>query len=64
MKKNTNIILHSINVNIIDTNSGVFVGDNIQYNWTSKITTTTGVSISGQKNLAQRNMISIVKKQP
>ncbi|RXI96404.1 hypothetical protein DS745_22070 [Anaerobacillus alkaliphilus] len=62
MKKTTNVILQSINVNIIDTNSGVFVGDNLQYNWNSSIKTSTGFTISGQKNLAQGNITSIVKK--
>ncbi|QOY34597.1 hypothetical protein AWH56_017960 [Anaerobacillus isosaccharinicus] len=62
MDKNTNVILQSINVNIIDTNSGIFVGENKQYNWKSTVNTTTGFSIKGSKNLAARNITSIVKK--
>ncbi len=62
MNKQQNLVLQSINVNIIDTNSGIFVGDNLQCYWNSSIKTTTGFTINGQQNFAQGNITSIVKK--
>lgn len=32
-KSSTTVVFNSINVNAIDDLSGIFVGDNIQFNW-------------------------------
>lgn len=48
------IIFNGININAIDTLSGVFVGSNCQWNWKSNSKTNSGFGIIiGRGNLVQ-----------
>ncbi|GAE37370.1 hypothetical protein [Halalkalibacter akibai] len=61
MKKDSYVIFESINVNIIDTNSGIFVGENMQINWNSNTKSVSGISLNGESNWAVGNVDLIVK---
>jgi hypothetical protein len=54
-KSSTTVIFNSINVNAIDDISGIFVGDNIQWNWSQSYKENFGLgSIIGTYNFVYR----------
>lgn len=54
-KFSTTVIFNSINVNAIDDLSGIFVGDNIQWNWSQSYKENFGFgAIVGKDNFVYR----------
>jgi hypothetical protein len=54
-KASSVIILNNINVNVVDTLSGIFIGNNNQWYWRSHNKENTGFgSISGKKNVVEK----------
>ena len=50
-KKSGSIIFNSVNVNSVDTVSGIFIGDNSQSNWSSTGKTNSGFGrVIGEMN--------------
>ncbi|WP_404332798.1 hypothetical protein [Mesobacillus maritimus] len=58
----TNIHLKKLKANIIQSNSGIYYGVNVQHKWIRKSTTSSGFgTIDGDSNTV-RNNVSLIDK--
>lgn len=61
IKRSPHVFFDEINVNVIESNAGIFIGTNFQANWSTQSKANHGLgSISGNSNKTFRNLNIVI----